>query len=237
MSMIRPSRLARRSVPIGFLFLAAAALAAGCSSANSPEGGGGTSAYHVDLSGRSVAGWVALPAGGTHVSTAALDYVASGGLASCAECHGADLAGGISKVSCFSNPAGCHHGPVPSWPTPAVHGAAAKLPLGESGFNSCTICHGTDFSGGGSGVPCFGCHTVAAPHAQAPWRGNRATHVDVDESNAPVCAQCHSAGSTLNPPGRPFEPAAAGSPPGCYNSTLCHGVYSRPRSPESVPAP
>jgi len=217
-----------RMIRIGMLLLAAAALAAGCSSANSPgDGNGGTSAYHVDPSGRSIPEWVVLPAGGSHASTAAFDYAGTGGVASCAECHGADLSGGISKVSCFGNPAGCHHGPVTGWAAPQTHGAAAKQEPGSSGFRTCQICHGTGFSGGGSGVSCFVCHTVNAPHAQAPWRGTGVTHVDTAGGNAPVCAQCHFAGSPINPAGHPFEPAEAGAEPGCFNNTLCHGFYEQ----------
>jgi hypothetical protein len=220
-----------RMIRIGMLLLAAAALVAGCSSANSPGGGnGGTSAYHVDASGRSIPEWVISPAGGSHASTAAFDYADTGGVASCAECHGADLSGGISKVSCFGNTAGCHHGPVTGWAAPQTHGAAAKQEPGSSGFRTCQICHGPGYSGGGSGVSCFGCHTVNAPHAQGPWRGTGVTHVDTDGGNAPVCAQCHFAGSPINPGGHPIEPAAAGSEPGCYNNTLCHGFYVQNRS-------
>lgn len=213
-------------IRIVMLFLAAA-LAAGCSSGRSPEGPG-VPMVHTDVSGRSVPGWLALPSGGEHARTATLDFIDSGLQSSCVECHGADLSGGISGSSCFANAAGCHHGPVPSWASPAVHGAAAKRAPGSSGFRSCQICHGIGFSGGGSGASCFGCHTVNAPHAQRPWRGAGVTHHDVDEGNAPVCAQCHAAGSSLNPPGHPFEQAAEGSAPGCFNNTLCHGFHPDP---------
>lgn len=227
MSTPRNGRSPRRPVPIAALFLLAA-LAAGCSSGRSPEGPG-EPMIHTDVSGRSVPNWLVLPTGGAHTRTATLDFIDSGLRSSCTECHGADLSGGISGKSCFANAAGCHHGPVPSWRTPVVHGAAAKQEPGSSGFRSCQICHGIQFSGGGSGIRCFGCHTVDAPHAQRPWRGSGVTHDDVDASNAPVCAQCHSAGSPLNPAGRPPVPAAEGSAPGCFNNTLCHGFYAQNR--------
>jgi len=163
--------------------------------------------------------------------TATQNYISDGGSGSCAECHGADLTGGISKVSCFQNPAGCHHGPVAGWtaasPASQGHGVAAKRAPGTSGFASCRICHGSAFSGGGSQVSCFPCHGVSAPHAAAPWRvsgGSTYTHTNTAETgNADVCALCHFPGSPNNPANHPAVPAPAGTPPGCFNSTLCHG--------------
>jgi hypothetical protein len=63
---------------------------------------------------------------------------------------------------------------------------------------------------------------VSAPHAPKPWRGSPYTHATTDAANAPVCAQCHFPGSSNNPANHPATPAAAGTPPGCFNSTLCH---------------
>ncbi|MBE0606525.1 MAG: hypothetical protein IH610_09600 [Deltaproteobacteria bacterium] len=198
--------------------LAALAFAAGCSTANSP---GGDS--HIDASGNSVPGWVVVPTGGSHSGAATQEYISGSGNFSCTQCHGADLSGGITAASCFGNPAGCHHDPVPNWATPAVHGADAKKAPGSSGFASCQICHGNNFSGGGSQVSCFTCHRVSAPHAPKPWHGSTYTHTTTDTANAPVCAQCHYTGSPNNPAGHPATPAPAGTAPGCFNNTLCHG--------------
>ena len=124
--MIFGSRKNRPLRPFTWLLLlGAVAFAAGCSTAKSP-GGYGANMNHVLPSGGSVAGWLVLPSGGTHASTATLDYIAGGGNSGCTQCHGSDLSGGISRVSCFGNPAGCHHNPVANWATPAVHGATAK---------------------------------------------------------------------------------------------------------------
>ncbi len=204
------------------LLLGAVAFAAGCSTAQSP-GGSGANTNHILPSGSSVAGWLVVPSGGSHASTATLDYIAGGGSSGCMECHGSDLSGGISRVSCFDNPAGCHHDPVANWATPAVHGTTAKQAPGSSGFASCQICHARDFSGGGAGIACADCHGVPAPHPARPWRGPTFTHTSANESNAPVCAQCHFPGSSSNPANHPAAPAPAGTPPGCFNSTLCHG--------------
>ena len=89
--------------------------------------------------------WVVAPSGGQHAKSATRDYLANGGSTPCTECHGADLSGGTSKVSCFGNPAGCHHGPVSGWiatsPAAQNHGVSAKQAPGSSGFVSCQICH------------------------------------------------------------------------------------------------
>ncbi|HEX8042544.1 CxxxxCH/CxxCH domain c-type cytochrome [Candidatus Deferrimicrobium sp.] len=234
--------------PIGCLILLAAlGAAAGCSTAESPSGSG-TNMNHVLPSGSSEPGWLVLPSGGSHTSTATLDYIANGGSSGCTQCHGSDLSGGISRVSCFGNPAGCHHGPLPDWVQeqapgeqfPQGHGISAKKAPGSSGFVSCRICHAVDFSGGGANVSCTNtdadCHGVGvrSPHPAKPWRGflGGKTHVDTARENAPVCAQCHSPGSVNNPANHPATAAAPGTPPGCFNNTLCHG-----ENPVSHPVP
>ena len=208
--------------------LAALAFAAGCSTANSP---GGES--HLDASGNSVAGWVVVPTGGSHSGAATQEYIAGSGSFSCTQCHGADLSGGITAASCFGNPAGCHHDPVAGWvagqPATQEHGVSAKKAPGSSGFASCQICHGSDFSGGGANQSCFTCH-VLTPHAPRPWRGPVYTHTDTDSANVPVCYQCHAYTGTANPnnPHVPPTPAPGGTAPGCYNGTMCHNEAGHP---------
>ncbi len=137
---------------------------------------------------------------------------------SCGGCHGGDLTGGISLVSCFSAAFGgtaCHPGGpgtaghAAGFGDPTRHGPAAKAAPGAgAGFASCRACHGAAFAGGPA-VSCFGCHGVAAPHAPSPWRGVY-THTDAAPGNAPVCGDCH-------------HRAGASGPSGCFNDTLCHG--------------
>ena len=82
---------------------------------------------------------------------------------------------------------------------------------------------------------CFTCHRVSAPHAPKPWRtsaGSTYNHTDTDPANTPVCAQCHYPGSPNNPLNQPAAPAPAGTAPGCFNNTLCHGA-----NPASHPVP
>jgi hypothetical protein len=115
---------------------------------------------------------------------------------------------------------------IADWPNPDVHGAWAKKPGSEAGFASCQECHGADFAGGNSRQTCLntaGCHGagVQSPHP-AIWAASAArTHQTTDASNAPVCAGCHADGA--NSPIALVAPAPAGTAPGCFNNTLCHG--------------
>jgi len=198
----------------------------GCSSGNS-----GTTI--LESSGKHPSGWAVANTGGKHPS--AFLAVPS----SCYECHGKDLTGGISKVSCFSttfNGLSCHAG-GPSghpagWADPDSHGKGAKaLATGINGFPHCQVCHGTDFSGGIAKKTCLntaGCHgaNISAPHSPSPWRDVGSTgarsHASTDTSNAAACAVCHLNGNNSNR--KPSPAAPAGTPPDCFNNTLCHGV-------------
>ncbi|HSQ78671.1 MAG TPA: CxxxxCH/CxxCH domain-containing protein [Nitrospirota bacterium] len=151
----------------------------------------------------------------------------------CTECHGSDLKGGISGVSCFSASFGgmtCHaNGPSghpAGWASPDSHGAAAKSASDAAttkGFSTCQACHGSDFMGGLAALSCLnttGCHgaTVASPHSPAPWRGGARTHTTTNTANAPVCGLCHWGGKLVGS----YAPLPLGAQPGCFNNTLCH---------------
>lgn len=147
----------------------------------------------------------------------------------CRTCHGSPTdpkaAGGVSGVSCLT----CHpHGPnhPTGWAAPAMHGRAGAqaAPGTFSGFAYCAKCHGADYVHGiGNATSCKTCHTKA-PHPSKPWLGSTATapnHDKTELSNAPACFTCHANGanSTLVPK----TPAPAGTVPGCFNNTMCHG--------------
>jgi predicted CxxxxCH...CXXCH cytochrome family protein len=153
----------------------------------------------------------------------------------CTPCHGTDYRGGISGVSCYSANYGgtaCHaNGPghAAGWATPTVHGPAAKSAPNASamrGFSTCQICHGTDFTGGFSNRACAACHGGSAPHPQS-WIRITYTHTNTDTGNAPVCALCHTNGSH-SPIPAPSPAPSAGTSPGCFNATLCHGAAGHP---------
>ena len=94
----------------------------------------------------------------------------------------------------------------------------------RSGFAVCQECHADKFIGGISNVTCLntaGCHgaSVSAPHSPKPWRGGTRTHTNTDQSNAPICALCHTNGANSSVQPSTFDSGAA---PGCFNNTLCH---------------
>lgn len=157
---------------------------------------------------------------------------------SCKECHGADLSGGISKVSCGK----CHNTPFPHGQGFAAfnaanvspHGTSAKSAVGGlmAGMAYCKKCHGADYNGRSSAVSCIGCHRQTNPSTNAPHAGKWASyllnarglnHSSVAESNAPACAQCHANKANLSDAGKArvagFATPGVG---GCFDNSLCH---------------
>ena len=154
--------------------------------------------------------------------------------AQCTACHGSATdpaaAGGIAKVSCFT----CHaNGPwhPAGWSDPAQHGrqgaqlAPSTDPTVMAGFAHCAKCHGSNYDNPMVNVPsCKTCHTKS-PHPDKPWQGStlsQPSHVFTDRGNAPECFKCHAGGA--NSSLVPATPAPAGTAPGCFNNTLCHGA-------------
>ncbi len=121
----------------------------------------------------------------------------------------------------------------PLWESPDSHGAVAKAAAAStSGFAACQECHADSFNGGISNVTCLntaGCHgaSVSAPHSPKPWRGGTRTHTTTDQTNAPVCALCHTNGANSSIQPSPYDPTAA---PSCFNNTLCHADVSAPHA-------
>ena len=143
----------------------------------------------------------------------------------CITCHGSTkdpaLAGGVSKVSCFS----CHlNGPghPTGWGAGAQHGrlGAMAAPTTQTGFASCFKCHGNNLTVGLTAVSCLTCHNKA-PHPNTPWTSTTGpTHYFADQGNVPECFKCHKDGA--NSSIKPATPADAGTSPGCFNNTMCH---------------
>ena len=155
------------------------------------------------------------------------------GIDACTKCHEISiLKVGSGVPTCMTT--GCHHQSTPGFADPAIHGVRAKMAANATtggSLVSCQLCHGRGFAGGASANACVTCHGVSAPHPPKPWRttgGATFTHITTDPSNAAVCAQCHFPGSPSNPAGHPATPAPAGTQPGCYNATLCHGANAAP---------
>lgn len=159
----------------------------------------------------------------------------------CRGCHGSTAdpaqAGGIAKVSCFDCHTAVNH--PTGWADPLQHGRlGAQLapnadPKVMAGFAHCAKCHGDNYDNG-LVVSCKACHTKA-PHPDKPWHGatpSGTNHNVTDPGNAPECFKCHAAGanSTL----KPLTVPPAGTAPGCFNNTMCHG-RSFPAPPRLVP--
>ena len=196
------SQLRIRKV-LGLIFLALLIIIGGCSSSkneNSPFSGGS----HPS-------GW--LPAG--HMTSAQTNIDA------CVECHGSDLGGGISHVSCTS----CHLGSA-MWVHP-LDGSGAILTthgpyVAANTTSGCATetCHGTSLSGvSGSGPSCTSCHIggVISGHP-IDWGSailtKHGTYVATSGTSGCATANCH--GTSLS--------GVPGSGPGCQS---CHqnGVY------------
>jgi len=126
------------------VLLAALAVLAGCGDSN-PQ-----TTFSSDSGKHSVHGWGT----GSHAAAARTDSAA------CTECHGSDLGGGISKVSCTS----CHLGDEKNV-HPLDWGNLGYLKhaqyVTQNGIASCrnAACHGESLSGvASSGPSCTLCH-------------------------------------------------------------------------------
>lgn len=169
--------------------------------------------------------------------------------ASCTECHGADLTGGITKIDCFNQGglATCHaggHGPrrVPHalpFTAGSLHGPVAKLNLVD-----CQVCHGEPGGPGtnprfnvvlgslSAGCETSGCHNLNNPGQPepnaahpVPWSGHASSG---NQMNA--CALCHGAdfGGTasggVGPACRSCHTSLAlGNLPTAGTCVSCHG--------------
>ncbi len=117
----------------------------------------------------------------------------------CAACHGADLMGGYSTVTCFD----CHNGPSghpdEGFLDPA-HASFHGLEASSRGLAECATCHGEDFTGGTSGKSCSECHDDQSGHpAAAKWllSGDEDFHAErLIETSLAYCAGCHGADFT-----------------------------------------
>jgi len=130
-------------------------------------------------------------------------------LESCDRCHGTDLSGGISAVSCYSaarDGQSCHPGGPGGHPA----GWRALHSADPSKAATCAPCH--DNKDNNQAPNCFDnslCHGPKSGHP-AGWRK---THTGTNPSQASYCADCHD-----NP--------ANSRPPDCFNNSLCHGAKS-----------
>jgi hypothetical protein len=140
----------------------------------------------------------------------------------CSECHGSDLKGGISKVSCDT----CHPGypHATDWALPLQHGYAYG-----ANPQSCKLCHGANYLGGISQVSCInnpvgaqptGCHPNPANMHTAAWKEmDHGSHAKLAPSAATplnsllACRNCH---------GYDFKGTPLSENKNCFNANSCH---------------
>nr|MBC8425811.1 hypothetical protein [bacterium] len=98
------------------------------------------------------------------------------------ECHGADLTGGWSDVSCLP----CHVGQdphSPGWVAPSQHGAD----VADGGNGYCAGCHGLDDQGGTSGTSCYQGHDGPSGHP-GEWKQPESHGDEVIDDGPEACA-------------------------------------------------
>lgn len=179
----------------GLLLIAGLLFTAGCGSERNAD-----SPFDTD-DDQHVAGW--LPAG--HKTAALADE------APCAECHGSDLSGGTSNISCTM----CHLRGVNSvhpldWGTSIVQKHGSYVDTNGSTACANVSCHGTNLGGViDSGPACTSCHVNGFPTTltgctschDAPPTGT--TYPNISGAHAAhnalpnvasVCDTCHNGG-------------------------------------------
>jgi hypothetical protein len=120
-------------------------------------------------------------------------------IGSCAECHGQDLAGGVSGISCTQ----CHMGGSYSvhpldWGEPtALNHSAFVVSQGTNGCANAN-CHGASLLGGTTGPSCSSCHLGGTMSIHpADWAGTISTahgaYVNTNTSNSCKNIYCHGA--------------------------------------------
>jgi hypothetical protein len=142
----------------------------------------------------------------------------------CTDCHGNDLLGGISKVSCFTpansgststSTSGCHLGndlqvhPL-QWGqyAYALHGTYVQLQDPTAASCANVSCHGASLTGvSGSGPSCTSCHLGGSAFSVHPTGWNTAADLATPTPPGPLHAQYVGANGTT----------------ACSN-TVCHGT-------------
>lgn len=219
-------------IRFGLLFLLGFVSAAGCSTAT-PTGGlvGGNGKHPANFAT-------------SHPTFALPDGSA------CTDCHGSDLRGGISKVSCFTasrNGTGCHASGPAFHPLDWLnrtganfHGAAFLANTLIRGL-ACTVCHDPANPNVPPGYNCLQCHftptggrvPAGASYVHGQIDGHTTFGV-LDNLNAvtSVCTRCHEINNSFGHMPQPFchnchSPAPAGFHPAGWANPDSHGAAAK----------
>jgi len=197
----------------GFFFLlsfviAPAALFSGCSTANQDS-----PLSLIDASGKHSSDWLAVHGG---------DSQPDGSF--CVDCHGYDLAGGITGISCSSESFdgfSCHaNGPAfhpVDWLNKDASGDTWHAQAYQTGFQirglDCVDCHTPPSLDDPDGGKCVICHfTIDGGRTPGGWTHGLSGHSSwAGSTEETVCVNCHEVNNRF------------GNGPFCHN---CHGVSS-----------
>jgi hypothetical protein len=160
----------------------------------------------------------------------------------CLPCHGNDLRGGTSQVSCFLGSyftGYCHTNGPPKPPharplaSAALHGTSAKQNLA---FTVSRIPETISFNGGSSIVACDTCHSAAKAHP-TNWQGAGSYSHRTSGTRDGSCAICHN---TLDATSFGPDPRS----PSCFSASFrnaagqtqaCHSAGPGTTSPHPIP--
>ncbi|MBN1350442.1 hypothetical protein JXJ21_13590 [candidate division KSB1 bacterium] len=154
--------------------------------------------------------------------------VLEAGYTSCKNCHGNDLAGGESEVSCFQ----CHitYPHVSGWTLIGASEFHGNYIRGKNwSMASCQKCHGDDYRGGRSKSSCFDCHpNSGGPEACNTCHGSQANAAPPEDLSDNVstsiiavgahqlhvtflggCSTCHAVPASVSQTGHIDESANA----------------------------
>lgn len=172
----------------------------------------------------------------TWIATHPAAALAAADFANCVSCHGTDLRGNATVVSCYS----CHS--FNTTPPFVVHPASwtnvysdHRHYAADNGFTSCKPCHGADLTGSAAAPSCFSssfnsqaCHASGPQTVSHPLDGsylNGAVHGPDAEQDLTVCQACH--GELGGPGSNPrfdigIDSVTGTGCEGCHGANLAH---------------
>lgn len=151
----------------------------------------------------------------------------------CAQCHAADLSGGLAKVGCLEchESIDVHQDGINNPQSDEFHGRF--IGNQEDGWEECLDCHGDNFEGGVASPNCTTCHTTINVHKEGIFNPNSDNFHGKFLMNSnwdlTECKSCHGTSYT----GGIASPACASS--GCHTQAegpeacnTCHGDFNDP---------
>ncbi|MBA4312948.1 MAG: hypothetical protein C0417_09990 [Chlorobiaceae bacterium] len=150
----------------------------------------------------------------------------------CKPCHGSNLAGGTSDISCTKCHSSFPH--VNGWniDTASVGFHGKYLQTKDWSATECKACHGSGFDGGTSGKTCFTCH-ASFPH-EAKFTDGHENYMENNNYPLPECKTCHGTNLTggervnISCSQSGCHRDASSNPKSPEACNTCHGLFSAP---------